>query len=163
MSNQHPVNSIKDLVLKRLGWQDSIKIAASVNPSTEPTVALGKIIYTLFDNYTSIYKITDDLIRDIMNDQSELMSLMNSKKFDEELQQIYSVSKLTDLSIRLSKMHQNNQQGTTDSLKKNMTSILDKHNIKLEPMLQDRLATSILERLTDLGGILNISPAIISA
>lgn len=153
LTEEHPVNSIRRLIINNLGSLDRIRIAASANES-EPTTALKNTLFSLFDNYTGIYMMTRDLIEDIVNSKKGLPQFMGSEEFDKEIKDAYSASTLTQLAIKLHRMLKTDEEATKMSFREKIASLLGRRQISLDQNEIQRLSIAVLTRLTDLGLIL---------
>jgi len=97
----HPVHTIKRLMVEKLGLVDNLEFVASLKSEDEKTVALKRVVASMFDTRTSIYLLTKQALSQVISTHQKLFESMKNKDFDQELMAQFSCGTLSQLATKI--------------------------------------------------------------
>jgi len=97
----HPVHTVKRLMVEKLGLVDNLEFVASLKSEDEKTIALKRVVASMFDTRTSIYLLTKQVLSQVISTHQKLFESMKNKDFDQELIAQYSCGALSQLATKI--------------------------------------------------------------
>jgi hypothetical protein len=97
----HPVHTIKRLMVEKLGLVDNLEFVASLKSEDEKTIALKRVVASMFDTRTSIYLLIKQVLSQVISTHQKLFESMKNKDFDQELMAQYSCGTLSQLATKI--------------------------------------------------------------
>jgi hypothetical protein len=108
ISEDHPVNVVRNLVIDRYGPVQNLELIASLRRGESKTIVMRSVLKTLFDTRTSIYMIAKSQLQPLLG-ASKIVDMLESGQFDRELLGEYGYETFTGLAVD---MYRNHSRGT---------------------------------------------------
>lgn len=100
ISDDHPISTIRKLILENYGAVQNIELIASLQNDDAQAVAMINIIKSFLNQETSILGMTEESMKSVLA-ASKLMDDMVSGRFDRMLKERYDCTSLSDLAVRI--------------------------------------------------------------